>query len=92
MKPPHPARWWSLVAAACILSVPAATAASADPTDLDSTLAAARPLLETQQPATAYDLLAPREAEFGGTPAYDYLLGMAALDSHRPAEALVDLS
>lgn len=38
--------------------------------------------------AGAYDILKPEERVQAGNPAYDYVLGMAAADSGRPAEAV----
>ena len=39
----------------------------------------------------AYDLLAPEEVRLAGNPLYDYLLGVAALDSGRYSEAIFSL-
>ena len=39
----------------------------------------------------AYDLLMPEEARLAGNPLYDYLLGVAALDSGRYSEAIFSL-
>jgi tetratricopeptide (TPR) repeat protein len=39
----------------------------------------------------AYDLLAPREIELAGNDGYDYLFGVAALDSQHPGEAIFSL-
>lgn len=39
----------------------------------------------------AYDLLAPAESRLAGNPLYDYLLGVAALDSGRYSEAIFSL-
>ncbi len=41
--------------------------------------------------AGAWDLLSPREAEFAGNPYYDYLLGIAALDTGRTSQAIFSL-
>lgn len=54
-------------------------------------LAEARALLDQRRAAEAWALLAPREAEFAGSPQYDYLLGIAALDSGRPTDAVFAL-
>ena len=40
----------------------------------------------------AFDLLQPREAEFSGNAYFDYLLGVAALDSGRVGDAILSLS
>ncbi len=59
-----------------------ALAASNDPL-----IAQAEALLAKRQPGSAYNLLAPLEDERGGTPDFDYVLGVAALDSGRASEA-----
>lgn len=41
--------------------------------------------------AGAWALLSPREAELAGNPYYDYLLGIAALDTGRTSEAIFSL-
>ncbi len=58
---------------------------------LSSTLDRARQLLQDKQPQQAYDLLHPHEAEWSGYKDFDYLLGVAALDSGRPEEAVFSL-
>lgn len=55
---------------------PLAQAAGSDPV-----LAQADQLLAQRQPQAAFDLLAPLEDERAGDPDYDYLLGLAALES-----------
>lgn len=67
-----------LVAAGFAFSAQAETA---------TTLAEAERLLADRQAAQAFALLAPLEDEQAGTPAYDYLLGMAALESGQPGHA-----
>lgn len=54
-------------------------------------LARGQSLLATGNPGEAYELLSAREADWAGIPLYDYLLGMAALDSGRPGEAVFSL-
>lgn len=54
----------------------------------DAVLQQAEQLLNQRQPASAWVLLSPLEDERGGDPAYDYLLGRAALDTGRATEAL----
>lgn len=54
---------------------------------LDSTLAEARGLIDQRRSADAYALLARHELEWGGTPLYDYLLGLSALDSGKARDA-----
>jgi hypothetical protein len=44
-------------------------------------------LLADGKPAEAYALLSPFELALAGTPDFDYLLGISALDSHRPKDA-----
>jgi len=41
--------------------------------------------------AGAWELLSPREAELAGNPYFDYLLGVAALDTGRTSEAIFSL-
>lgn len=65
------------------LAISLASAAQAD-----AVLQQAEQLLNQRQPASAWVLLSPLEDERGGDPAYDYLLGRAALDTGRATEAL----
>ena len=51
----------------------------------------ARALIASHQAEQAYALLNPLQDERSGDPAYDYLLGLAALDSGRPGEAVFAL-
>jgi len=51
----------------------------------------AQDLLAKGEAASAYERLAPREADWAGIPLYDYLLGMAALDTGRANEAVFAL-
>lgn len=44
-------------------------------------MARARSLLDSKQPQAAFDLLDPLEATRAGEPDFDYLLGLAAIDS-----------
>ena len=73
----------ALVAIAACLSSSAALAA--DPQVLER----ARQLLSSNNAKQAYAELAPLEREMSGQPEYDYLLGVAALDSGRNEEAIV---
>lgn len=50
-------------------------------------LARAKRLIEQHKAEQAWKLLAPHEFELAGNERYDYLLGLAALDSGRPARA-----
>ncbi|MGH8530399.1 MAG: tetratricopeptide repeat protein [Nevskiales bacterium] len=88
----------------CALSValflaPPALAAQRDDTaraaastrQMDGTLAQARALLDRKQAQQAYDLLRPHEANWSGNQDFNYLYGVAALDSGHPAEAVFSL-
>lgn len=57
----------------------------------DQVLDRAKRLLEQKQPSQAYALLLPLEPERAGDPAYDYLLGIAALDSGQRERAIFAL-
>ncbi|MDO8292877.1 MAG: tetratricopeptide repeat protein [Gallionella sp.] len=46
-------------------------------------------LLKGGKPADAYNLLEPKEADYSGEIAFDYLLGIAALDSGKPDRATI---
>ncbi len=57
----------------------------------DQILDRAKRLLEQKQPAQAYELLFPLEADRAGNPEFDYLLGIAALDSGHRERAIFAL-
>ena len=57
----------------------------------DNALARAKQLLQAGNPSAAYEVLSPLQSARAGEPEYDYTLGLAALDSGRPAEALFAL-
>jgi len=57
----------------------------------DGLLAEADKLLKSGNAAEAYTVLAPHQSERAGDPAYDYLFGIAALDSGKPNEAIFAL-
>jgi outer membrane protein len=57
----------------------------------DQVLDRAKRLLEQKQPSQAYELLLPLEADRAGNPDYDYLLGIAALDSGHRERAIFAL-
>ncbi|MGH8494463.1 MAG: surface lipoprotein assembly modifier [Moraxellaceae bacterium] len=59
---------------------PTASPATASATD-DAVLSRADQLIAQRQPKSAFDLLAPLEDERSGNPDYDYLYGLAALES-----------
>ena len=71
-----------LLAAGLALAV---TAAAADA----QVLGQARALLAAGNAKGAYDMLVPLQGELAGTPEYDYLLGVAALDSNRIEDAII---
>jgi tetratricopeptide (TPR) repeat protein len=56
-----------------------------------SLLARAESLISAQESERAYDLLNPFELDLAGSPYFDYLLGVAALDSGRVSEAIFSL-
>ena len=51
----------------------------------------AKQLIDSGKAADAYALLAPQQTNRAGDPDYDYLLGIAALDSGKPNEAIFAL-
>src|SRR5258708_10198112 len=51
----------------------------------------ARRLLQEKNPQAAYQLLQPLESQRAGDPEYDYLLGIAALDSGQRERAVFAL-
>lgn len=57
----------------------------------DQVLNRAKRLLEQKQPSQAYELLLPLEANRAGSPDFDYLLGIAALDSGHRERAIFAL-
>lgn len=57
----------------------------------DAALDRARQLIDAKQPAQAFALLDPLEAERAGNPDYDFLLGLAALDSGHLTRAVFAL-
>lgn len=67
-----------------------AQASTETPTE-SSTLQAAQNLLFGGRADEAYELLSAHEADWAGTPLFDYLFGMAALDSGHPGEAVFSL-
>ena len=87
MRPSRCARLGAVIAAVSIFSGRPALATAADADPLATLLDAARPLIATGKAHEAYEILSPREADFGGTPAFDYAYGLAALDTGRPADA-----
>jgi outer membrane protein len=57
----------------------------------ESLISEARSLMQHNQAEAAFNLLYPHEAEQAGDPNYDYLLGIAALESNRPEIAVFAL-
>lgn len=57
----------------------------------DALLDKARAELQAGRPEAAFALLAPQEAQRAGDPAFDYLLGIAALDAGQPTRAIFAL-
>lgn len=74
----------SLSLAAILWSVPHAAHARQD-----ETVAQAATMISAQKGEQAYRLLLPQMDQRAGDPDYDYVLGLAAADSGRPAEAIV---
>lgn len=60
---------------------------AASPAVSDPVLSQAQKLLNQRQPKSAYELLAPLEDERGGDPDFDYVLGVAALESGQASTA-----
>ncbi len=54
-------------------------------------LSDAEDLLARGRSQRAYDMLSPRESQLAGNPFYDYLLGIAALDSGKVSESIFAL-
>jgi outer membrane protein len=87
---------------ACVLAwlaaaMPLATALAQDTVQI-ATDSAARELLQQAEnllaggdSQAAWELLHPAEARFAGQPYFDYLLGIAALDTGRSGEAILSL-
>jgi tetratricopeptide (TPR) repeat protein len=73
-------RFHSLYLAVALISTSSAFA--------DDVLSQAEALINQQQPAQAYELLLPFEAERSGDPKYDYLLGVSALEMGDPSNAI----
>jgi len=68
------------------LPQPSPMLASESPENL---LREANALLKGGKPADAYNLLEPKEADYSGEITFDYLLGIAALDSGKPDRATI---
>lgn len=72
------------------LAQPARSDAGASAQAVDPIRQAER-LLAAGQAEQAWQMLEPRVAEWAGRPDFDYLLGLAALDSERPGQAIFAL-
>jgi tetratricopeptide (TPR) repeat protein len=59
--------------------------------DASGVVAEAKTLHESGKAREAYALLSDHEAELAGTPDFDYLFGITALDARRPKEAVFAL-
>ena len=72
---------------------PAAPASADTPSllGLRALLQEARQLMQRQDPQGAYALLEPRTGAYSGSEDFNYLLGIAALDSGRPSQAVLAL-
>ncbi len=78
----------SIVALISINSIRPVQAAE---TDRETVFQQARQHLQQGQADMAYELLSQYEIDWSGEDAYDYLLGIAALDSGQPGEAIFSL-
>lgn len=81
----HARRFFS----ACVLGIALALSPNlhADPAKVNE----AKALLERGQPEQAYQILKPLETELAGDPRFDYLLGIAAMDTGRAMDAMFAL-
>lgn len=61
------------------------------PASADSVFEQAKQLLEKKEAKAAYALLEPLEIQRAGDPEYDYLFGIAAIDSGNPSRAVFAL-
>lgn len=76
----------------CLSSLQAAdTVEIGTSADAQQLLANAESLLASEQSRSAFDLLKPHESELAGNSLFDYLLGVAALDSGFYSEAVFSL-
>ena len=83
---PH---WPKQIVCVCLLlATPLLWAAEADRNTIYNEV---RELLQAGQASSAYDLLLQHEADWSGETDYDYLFGIAALDSGEPSEAIFSL-
>lgn len=80
-------RGWKYAWASALMSVAAFTANAAQAPADPELLNRAQAWLQQGQGLTAYGLLEPYESELAGSPAYDYLLGLAALAAKQSTHA-----
>ena len=73
------------------MALPALQAHAQDASAHKGTIDKAKALLQAQDAQGAYDLLKPLEPDLAGNTRFDYLLGVAAMDTQRPVEALFAL-
>lgn len=67
------------------------SASPAEPVPLGSLLERARTEIARGDAATTFHRLSRQVQWYGGTPEFDYLLGLAAIDAGRPAQAVLAL-
>ena len=79
--------WMAVLVTLALLGWSAAAPAQADDVPLAQLLQEAQTLLAAGRAERAWQRLSPREFEFAGEVAFDYHLGLAALDSGRTARA-----
>jgi outer membrane protein len=84
----HQPRWRTSLPAT-LLSL--AMLAAASPAHADPTMERAQARMSANDAKGAFDILLPLEAQRAGIPAYDYLLGIAALDAGDPQRAIFAL-
>jgi len=104
LKPPHksPYLMTSLLAGAILLALPLPASALGVPDTVETNakheagiaarqqpMADAEALMKAGKPSDAYTLLEPLELERSGEIGFDYLLGIAALDSGKPDKAII---
>src|SRR5689334_19334676 len=83
--------WTLLLAAVCASAgAEASTFAETDP-EAVAILKQAESMLADKKPAEAYGFLSSHEIDLAGTPLFDYLLGLAALDSGHASDAVFAL-
>lgn len=76
---------------ACVCLLAASQSLLAASADRETVFTEARGHLQSGEPQKAYQLLLKTETEWSGEDAYDYLLGVAALDSGESGEAIFSL-